>query len=167
MSEHRKELEKAVGSAGKQIQALGKVIEKIAASLSPEDVAKAFAHLNASLHASHSRALLDLQIAATTSAEFSLDQPIAAPVTLAATPVAVTNVVVSPMKAGPALPQAGEHVDLSKLDGKAAAKALGGRLTRGQREEMKRLQSSVNIDDEDEDQTTAGEPEDGVDFIDD
>lgn len=179
-------LEEAVVKVAGSIQALTKTVEKIAADVSMEDVDKAFHYLHGVFIAAKERAALDHRIAQGVSPKFSLADiklppktlmipPGTIETTLPAAPAhPVQQVVVAPQTETAIPPEAvgaGGEIDLTKVDGKQAAKLIGGRLTRSAKEALPRAPrvrkfQSVKADLHDEDDDAADD-EGEVDFIDD
>jgi len=170
-----KTLETGVTRVASSIQTFGKTFERIAAELSEEDMKKAFHYLHGVFIAAQERAALDHRIAQGVSPTFSLaDVKLPPAVTVVVNNPPLTGTP-TPLQAGvPASPilEPGADLDLTGVDGKTAAKLIGGRLTRAgvqaARAPRVRKYQSVNADlHSDEEQPTTGGADDNseVDFI--
>jgi hypothetical protein len=180
-------LEEAVSKVAGSVQALTKSFEKIAADVTEEDMEKAFHYLYGMFIAAKERAALDHRIAQGVSPKFSLADIKLPPKTVmipagtiqltpSAAPAHPVQQVVVAAPTETAIPAeavgAGGEIDLSKVDGKQAAKLIGGRLTRSAKEALPRTPrvrkfQSVKTDLHDEDDDASADDESEVDFIDD
>jgi hypothetical protein len=197
-----KQLETSITKVSVAIQALSKTFEKIAPELSEKDMRKAFHYLHGVFIAAQQRAELDHRIAQGISPKFSLadielpELPKAtwstAPGSVQITtlpyqvpspaPVEPIAAIVPPPAAAPVVQPAASPVlsdgtiDLRQVDGRTAAKLIGGRLTKQgkkERKERPRRYKSVKTDLQEDDDGYTPPPsleassKDEVDFIDD